>query len=133
MRMKSLLAATAALVCVGLALPDQASAFDHDRSRPDGWGHARAIHHHVYYPRYVHHYHVDPYAYQYSPRGYYPYYNSRYWKPAHVVRERNRAHYNNWNVQPPRYKYYPSWGYPKGHVHGEWCKHEHPYSHRWYR
>jgi len=125
MRLKSLLAAAAALACVGFALPDPAAAYGQERARPDGWGRTRDVHHHVYYPSYVHHYHVDPYAYQYSPRGYYPYYNSRYWRPAQVIRERNHQHYQHWNVQPPRYKYYPSWGKPKHWHHREWHYEQH--------
>mgnify|MGYP000927478113 CR=1 FL=1 len=85
MRFKSLLAALVALASIGLANPDPAAAFDHDRDRPEGWGHARPIRHWVYYPRYSHHYYVDPYAYQYSPRGYYPYYNSGYTMSASAM------------------------------------------------
>ena len=124
MRWKSILAACAALACVGLANPEKAAAFGHDRDQPAGWGRERAINHWVYYPRYAHNYHVDPYAYQYSPRGYYPYYNSGNWRSTHSVRERNHAHYNNWNVRAPRFKYQRSWGRPTGwnqhhHIHDE--------------
>lgn len=44
---------------------------------------------------------VDPYAYQYEPRGYYPYYNSGYWRPncGQCV-----THYQH----PP---YWAAWGY----------------------
>lgn len=44
---------------------------------------------------------VDPYAYQYEPRGYYPYYNSGYWRP-------------NCLQCAPRYQhppYWAAWGY----------------------
>lgn len=132
MRLKSMLAALAALVCTGLAAPDDASAFGYHRDRPDGWGETRVVKHFVYYPRYTHVYKVDPYAYQYSPRGYYPYYGSRYWVPAHKVVKRNRAHYHHWNVQAPRYKYYRSWGYPKHWHHHEWHHRHHGYHHRWH-
>lgn len=64
---------------------------------------------------------VDPYAYQYEPRGYYPYYRSDYWRPADYVRHRARQHYNVWNTQPPYFQYYKSWGYPVRHWHHkEW-------------
>jgi hypothetical protein len=132
MRLKSLVAAAAAFACVGLATPDTAAALGYDRDKPHGWGTARDVHHWVYYPRYVHHYQVDPYAYQYSPRGYYPYYGSIYWRPAQGLRERNHKHYHHWNVQPPRFKYYPGWGYPKHWRHNEWHKGHHGYHHRWH-
>ena len=133
MRFTYLVAAAAAALCVGLAQPGPASAFNFDRDNPpEGWGRSRVVNHWVYYPRYVHSYHVDPYAYQYSPRGYYPYYNSGYWRPAHVIRERNHQHYHHWNVQAPRYKYYPSWGYPKHWHHYEWHNEQHGRHHRWH-
>ena len=125
MRLKSLLAACAALACIGVADPQPAAAFG-DRDQPDGWNTVRPIRHWVYYPRYAHNYHVDPYAYQYSPRRYYPYNSANYWQPARTVRKRNHQHYNHWNVQAPRYKYYPSWGYSKN-----WDQHEYvPSRHR---
>src|SRR5688572_8490384 len=43
----------------------------------------------------------DPYAYRYSPRGYYPYYNSSYWSSARYVRARNVAHYYDWIQDRP--------------------------------
>lgn len=130
MRIKSLLAALAALATIGLANPQSAQAFGFDRERPEGWGKDRVINHHVYYPRYVHHYHVDPYAYRYSPRGYYPYSRSDYWRSAESVRKRNHAHYHHWNVKGPKFKYYSSWGRPDG-----WGSREHfgnRYFHRWH-
>lgn len=61
----------------------------------------------------------DRYAYRYEPRGYYPYYNSRYWKPAHVMRQRKRARY----VHPP---YYRAWGSPDaGYHHRAWHAYHH--------
>ncbi len=125
MRFKTILAACAALACIGVADPKPAAAFG-ERDRPDGWNTVRPIRHWVYYPRYAHNYYVDPYAYQYSPRSYYPYKSSNYWQPAGAVRKRNHQHYNHWNVQAPRYKYYPSWGYSK-----HWNQHEYaPSRHR---
>lgn len=132
MRIKSLLAALAAVACIGLADPNTAAAFGHDRDRPEGYGTTRVVNHHVYYPRYAHTYKVDPYAYQYSPRGYYPYYNSGYWRPASEIRRRNHLHYHHWNVQAPRYRYYPSWGYPKAWDHKAWHHKHHGYHHRWH-
>ncbi len=132
MRLKSLLAAAFALVCVSLAAPTDAQAFGDRERAPAGWGHARTINHWVYYPRYRHNYHVDPYAYQHSPRGYYPYYNAGYWKSAHDLKARKNKHYNSWNVQAPRYKYHPSWGAPKHWHHHEWHKENHGFHHRWH-
>jgi hypothetical protein len=133
MRLRSILSILVALASLGFAAPDQASAFGYERHRPDGWGHARTVRHWVYKPRYNHVYYVDPYAYQYSPRGYYPYYGSKYWVPSQVMRERKYAHYHNWNVQPPRYRYYRSWGYPKKHwKHKAWHRKHHGYHHRWH-
>lgn len=111
MRLRSTLFAALAALCTGFFLAEPASAFGEDK--PAGWGHARDVHHWAYYPRYRHVYHVDPYAYQYSPRGYYPYYGSQYWRPAAEVRRRNRLHYHVWNTQPPRFRYQQSWGYPR--------------------
>lgn len=47
----------------------------------------------------------DPYAYDYRPRGYYPYYDSDYWKPRYAYRGPDYYYY-----QPP---YYEAWGYPR--------------------
>jgi hypothetical protein len=44
---------------------------------------------------------VDPYAYQYEPRGYYPYYNSGYWRP-------NCGQCVTYYQHPP---YWAAWGY----------------------
>lgn len=132
MRLKSILAALAAIASIGLAHPDRAGAFGYHREQPEGWGQTRAVNHWVYYPRYAHNYNVDPYAYRYSPRGYYPYYNSRFWRPAHVIRERNHQHYNHWNVQAPRYRYHPSWGRPRHWHHREWHHKHHGYHHGWH-
>jgi len=112
------LAAALALVTGVLAGPAEAT---HRRS--SGWGHERTVAHYGYYPRYRHVYagYTDPYAYRYEPRGYYPYYNSGYWKPAHVMRLRKRRHY----VHPP---YYPAWGYPDStYNHRAWHAEHHGY------
>ncbi|MFN3743152.1 MAG: hypothetical protein ACK4TL_00465 [Hyphomicrobiaceae bacterium] len=87
--------------------------------------------------RKVAHYHpatfdVDPYAYRYSPRGYYPYYNSAYWSPARYVRARNHMHYYHWiETRPP---YFRSWGHPrKDWHHRRWHAEHHGYirRHHW--
>ena len=80
------------------------------------------VHHKIYYPRYRHVYHVDPYSYYYSPRGYYPYRGSSYWRPLRVVRKGWRKRYNFRHC----YRYGPSWGqarkwrskHRRHHVHG---------------
>lgn len=64
-----------------------------------------------------HHEGGDPYAYRYEPRGYYPYYKSRYWRPAHKVRRRA-------GIKAP--KYYPGWGYySRRWRHREWHARHH--------
>jgi hypothetical protein len=131
MRLRSLLIGAAALLAFAAVAPAQSHAFG-DRHKPHGWGKERHVHHWVYYPRYVHHYRVDPYAYRYSPRGYYPYYGSAYWAPAKYVKWRNREHLNVWNVQPPRYRYYKSWGYPRHWNNRKWHAKHHGYHHRWH-
>ncbi|MGL4397366.1 MAG: hypothetical protein ACRCS9_12555 [Hyphomicrobium sp.] len=115
MRIKSLLALMAGLMCLAAA-PQPAASFHWDRpDQPRTWGHVKTVRHWVYTPRYRHvylsHAATDRYAYRYEPRGYYPYYNSNYWRPAHRVR---RAHHH----LPP---YYQAWGSPRRHYrHVEW-------------
>jgi hypothetical protein len=66
-----------------------------------------------YYPYYHRHYRsdweYDRYAYSYSPRRYYPYYNSGYWRPTYELRAR-RDCCRPFAQLPP---YYQAWGYPK--------------------
>jgi len=107
MRLKSWVAALAALVMLAVALPQTASAGF--RRHTSDWGESRVVTHRIYYPRYRHVYYRygygDPYAYRYEPRAYYPYYNSGYWVPAKCYRRCT-----------PRYRlppYYRAWGYPK--------------------
>jgi hypothetical protein len=102
-----------AAVAAVVAPPHQAEAFGWgDDHSPSGWGEQRTIHHHVYYPRYKHVYHVhpatDPYAYRYAPRGYYPSYTSHYWVPAEHVRARQAQTYSGYSG--PKYEYQPAWG-----------------------
>ena len=90
---------------------------------PPGWGQTRDVHHHVYYPRYRHHYQIhpvtDPYAYRYAPRAYYPYYNSHYWAPTHVLAARKHCRLHV--ASPSCYRYHASWGVPRrGHHHRHW-------------
>lgn len=131
MRLKSLLAAALAFAALAAAPLGTAEATG-ERAKPEGWGKTRHIHHSVYYPSYRHHYHVDPYAWRYSPRGYYPFYGSAYWSKASYIKARNRAHYNHWNTEPPHFKYYKSWGYPRHWHNREWHYKHHGFHHRWH-
>ncbi|MCH9807666.1 MAG: hypothetical protein K0U74_08050 [Alphaproteobacteria bacterium] len=115
----ALCAVVTALV-VSMPLPVEAGGSWRDRG-PSGWGVTREVRHRVYRPRYRHvyeyHRHTDPYAYRYEPRGYYPYYNSGYWRPAHVVRKRRYLR------KPP---YYKSWGdNRRGYHHRRWHRRNH--------
>lgn len=66
----------------------------------------------------------DPYAYQYVPKGYYPYYNSGYWKPDYAY-QRKRADFD----LP---EYYQAWGYPKrSYDHELWHEDHHGGHRRW--
>ena len=112
MRLARILAAVAALAAIGLSVLATGVALSADL---DGSGarKKRVGHYHRVYkpaPKYV--FDPDPYAYQYEPRGYYPYYAAGYWRPTAYVKARERVHYNVWNTQPPVYSYYRSWGYP---------------------
>ena len=109
MRSKNVLALAVSVLTLGLLLPTHAHAFGWHRSGPPvGWGREQAVRHWVYYPRYRHTYlrHpvTDPYAYRYTLRRYYPYYNSGYWRSAAAMRMRPRVRY----VHP---RYYRAWGY----------------------
>jgi hypothetical protein len=110
MQMKCIVAAAVALA--GFAVPtlESGAVFAADLDKPAVRKRVARHHHRGYAPRYA--IPVDPYHYQYEPRGYYPYYRSDYWRPAAYVRQRSRLHYNVWNTQPPDYRYYRSWGYP---------------------
>jgi len=123
MRLKSLVAAVFAIV--GAATMSVGIASADGMSKHRGWGKPQTIKHRVYYPRYVHHYKVDPYAWRYSPRGYYPFYGSNYWTKSSYVKWRNRAHLNDWNTRPPHFRYYQSWGYPKKWDNAKWHPEHH--------
>ncbi len=101
MRLKNFLGFAVAIASFGIvAAPQSASAADFGRSER----HAR------YRNVVVEDTYVDPYAYSYSPRGYYPYYNSNYWGPPRIRRIRYQL--------PP---YYAAWGAPRrGYNHYEW-------------
>ena len=118
MRLKSLLLALAALIGLGSAPIDRAAA--------DGMKSKTVKHSSVVRKHHVEHYEFKPdrYAYRFSPRGYYPYYNSGYWAPARYIRERSHAHYYDWiEVRPP---YFSSWGAPRKHWnHREWHARHH--------
>ncbi len=127
MRLKTILAAAAAIVTLGLAEPGTASA-DGAKEKVR----CCQAHKHRVPLRAAYVIEEDPYAYQYSPRGYYPYYGSHMWVPAGYIRARNRLHYNVWNQDPPRFRYYKSWGYPKPWNHHAWHKAHHGRHHRWH-
>lgn len=107
MPLKTLLLALAALLGLTLAPMDRAAADGMTKPKVKK---SSVVRKH-YAPKYA--FKPDPYAYEYRPRGYYPYYNSAYWAPAGYVRERSRAHYYEWiTVRPP---YFKSWGHPRKH------------------
>lgn len=118
MRLRVLLVAL--LAAVGLMAPLAAEA-GHRRA-PVGYGEVQVVRHWGYYPRYAHVYTVDfatdPYAYRYSPRRYYPYYNSDYWRPAAVLRYRKAC----CRPAPVLPAYYQAWGYPSGYQYVVWRK-----------
>ena len=121
MSIKTILSTLTLAVGLATAWAGVAEA-DGDR-HPPGWGETRDVNHHVYYPRYRHHYQIhpvtDPYAYRYSPRGYYPYYNAHYWAPTHVLAARKRCRLHV--ASPWCYKYHASWGAPRrGYHHKSW-------------
>lgn len=111
------LAAVAVALFAAMAVygPQSAEAEGLWRERaPSGWSRARDMTHYVSRRRYRrdYRYGADPYAYRYVPRGYYPYYNSGYWRPAHLVRKRRYL------PQPP---YYSAWGdNRRRYRHREW-------------
>jgi hypothetical protein len=85
----------AATVAIGLG-PAAASG----RENPHGFG--------LYSPDPRHGaYRYDPRSWYYRRPGYYPFYGSRYWVPRSAMRYRYRYLYYG-----PKYRYYPSWGYP---------------------
>ena len=131
MRLISILAAAAALVCVSAATPDTASAAQKHRHHHHAHHHGHHAHRVVtlvppiHYSAYANVYAIDPYAYSYQPRAYYPSYGSQYWVPAPWVRARNHALYNHVVVAPTRYDYAPSWGYPVTRHKAKWRHHHH--------
>lgn len=107
--------------------PMQEAAADGMKKRSVVRKHA---HHRAHHHRYA--FDVDPYAYRYSPRGYYPYYNSSYWSSARYVRQRNVAHYYDWIQERP--PYFKAWGHPrKDYHHRSWHAEHHGYiwRHHW--
>ena len=128
MRLKCLLALAAGVIAVGIAAPQPASAFFFDRpDQPAGWDQTRTVRLWVYYPRYNHTYlthpETDPHAYQYSPRGYYPYYNSGYWGPPRVKRYSGSLppYHAAWGADRAGYNHV-AWHYRHhgGHRRGHW-------------
>ncbi|KUO55864.1 MAG: hypothetical protein APF80_13840 [Alphaproteobacteria bacterium BRH_c36] len=102
----ALVAASLVAAMAVAAPPAEAGGLWRDRGE-------RVVTHRVYRPRYRDVYiYGDPYAYRYMPRGYYPYYNSGYWVPSHVIRKRRY-------LRPP--PYYKAWGENRrGYRHRQW-------------
>lgn len=118
MRLINLIAALGAalLFTVTGATSSQAGGFERHRA-PAGLGVVQHAHRYVYRPRYRYatHSYGDRFRYRYQPRGYYPYYNSRYWKPR-------------------RYVYRPRYNFKHPRYHGAWGRHKRGYHHRsWHR
>jgi hypothetical protein len=69
---------------------------------------------------------VDRHAYEYRPRGYYPYYNSSQWKPLEEMRAREKP-----VIELPPYA--PAWGYPREWDHRRWHRENHGlhWPHHW--
>lgn len=119
MRFKHWLAGLAVGTIVALSATS-ASAFGYKKwdpsVAPEGYGHSRVVHHHVYRPHYQHVYHLatieDPYAYRWVGRAYYPNFSTHYWVPAEQMRYRYRYSYHG-----PKYRYQASWGMPRPHQH----------------
>lgn len=107
MRFKKLSALATAVLALGLAAPKPVQASERS----------------PVFQRYTIHSQVDPFAYRYEPKGYYPYYNSRYWRPRHLVKHRR-------GFRIPRY--YKAWGATKrGYKHRRWHKAHHGGHRRW--
>ncbi len=107
MRFKKLSALATAVLALGLAAPMPAKASDR----------------HLIGHRYTIHSQHDPYAYRYKPNGYYPYYNSGYWRPRHLVKRRR-------GFRIPRY--HQAWGATKrGYKHRRWHNEHHGRHRRW--
>jgi hypothetical protein len=112
MRLKNLFSLAVAIASLGMvAAPQSASATDFGRAdRPAVRSHVHPVRHSVHRHVYVDYAYDDPYAYSYTPRGYYPYYNSNYWGPPRIRRFRGHL--------PP---YYAAWGAPRrDYHHVEW-------------
>lgn len=125
MRLKSLLLALAALIGLTFVPIDQAAADGMKRTvKKSSVVRKHHVHKYAFKP--------DRYAYEYRPRGYYPYYNSAYYAPARYVRERAHMHYYHWiDVKPP---YFKSWGHPRKRWNQRaWHAHHHGYirRHHW--
>lgn len=117
---------------IGLALIPAAAEAGHRRHHHHHHHHhgAHAQHYKFYHKHYRSDWRFDPYGYEFSPRGYYPYYNSGYWRPTNELRYR-RYHYRPYASLPP---YYRAWGYPQRYyVHREWHRrhHGHHRHHHW--
>lgn len=130
MRPKTVSAAALALVGLVFALSAPAAA-DGVKEKPEAK--AKAYYGHRHHAPTAYYFKEDPYAWRYSPRGYYPYYNSGYWGSASYMKWRNREHLNVWNQQPPYFRYYKAWGYPrKNWDQHAWHARHHGRHYRWH-
>jgi hypothetical protein len=120
--MRSRLAALLAAV-IGLALIPAAAEAGHRHHH-----HGKHHHYKFYHKHYRSDWGYDPFAYEFSPRRYYPYYNSGHWRPTYELRYR-RYHYRPYASLPP---YYKAWGYPTRYYYGhrKWHRRHHGYRHR---
>lgn len=114
---------------IGLALIPAAAEAGHRRHHHHHGAHAH--HYKFYHKHYRSDWEFDRYAYEFEPRGYYPYYNSGHWRPTYELRYR-RHHFRPFASLPP---YYKAWGYPKRlHAHRKWHSrhHGHHGHHHWW-
>jgi hypothetical protein len=105
MRLNNVFAAVLAALALSFMVTPRAQAFDWDYRV---WG-------------------PDPYAWQYSPRGYYPYYGSHYWVPPAQMRYRYRYTYDG-----PKFEYYPGWGYDVAWNNRAWHARHYGRHHFWH-
>lgn len=105
MRARTVSAVAVAIIAGAGLMPEPATAGG--RENPNGYG--------LYSPvdgkRTAYRY--DPRSWYYRQPGYYPYYASSYWVPRADMRYRYRYQYFG-----PKYRYYPTWGYPRPDYYG---------------
>lgn len=112
-RILSLLLAALALAMI----PVVAKADGHYKPHGYSKGDVHRHHYHRHKPRKRRALSYDRYAYQWEPRGYYPYYNSRHWAPVRKLRYRRACCRPNPELPP----YYQAWGHPHRYYnHRKW-------------